>query len=111
MSKSEISKLAETVAWFEESLKKLNNESKELSSSIVQLADDLGKQIRLESKNLLDESVKKLEEAYKESVKKLEEAYKEKEKEELEKTEKLGKENYDKGVEEVFEQIKKIIEG
>ncbi|MGC8573029.1 MAG: hypothetical protein ACP5L0_03375 [Caldisphaera sp.] len=111
MAKSEIAKLAETIAWFEDSLKKLNEESKELSSDLVQLADSLGREIRQTSKFLSDESVKKLEEAYKESVKKLEEAYKEKEKEELENSEKMGKENYDKAVKEVFDQIKKIVSG
>ncbi|MFP3143994.1 MAG: hypothetical protein RXQ93_03115 [Caldisphaera sp.] len=111
MAKSEIVKLADTVAWFEDSLKKLNEESKELSSNIVQLADSLGRELRQTSKILLDESVKKLEDAYNESVKKLEDAYKEKEKEDLERSEKLGKENYDKAIKEVFEQIKKIVSG
>lgn len=100
MAKSEIVKLADTVAWFEDSLKKLNEESKELSSNIVQLADSLGRELRQTSKILLDESVKKLEDAYKE-----------KEKEDLERSEKLGKENYDKAIKEVFEQIKKIVSG
>ncbi|MDP8003008.1 MAG: hypothetical protein ACP5I6_07240 [Caldisphaera sp.] len=111
MVKSDVAKLADAVNWLEESLKELSNESREKSSQLVSLADDLGKQILEESKKYLNKAINEMDNSYKQSIEIMKDEYSKKEKEELLLTEKLGNENYNAAVKEVIDQIKKLVSG
>jgi len=111
MPKSPVAKLAEAVNWLEEELKRLDDETRGSANEILRLADMLARELSNDIKIAARMAVERAEEAERREAERLEAEYKKLIEEQLETVKDRASRNFNRAVEAVVDEIKRLIAG